>query len=177
MAYKADMEKAFDQMEWDLIVLALENFGFPPIFIKCIYSCLSSASFSILLNGSGFGNFHASRGLRQGDPLSPFLYIIGSEILSRLLLRDENRGNLEGIKLGSLGPSFSHLLFADDILIFGKATIHKARVIHRCLSLYFLWFEQSINQSKFFILFSKNTPSTTCRDIKSILNLQTSLFR
>ena len=65
MAHKADMEKAFDQMEWDLLVLALENFGFPPIFIKCIYSCLSSASFSILLNGSGFGIFHASHFVKE----------------------------------------------------------------------------------------------------------------
>lgn len=64
MAFKADTEKAFDKMEWALILSALKNFNFPPIFIKWIYSCLSSASFTIILNGSPYGHFTFSRGLR-----------------------------------------------------------------------------------------------------------------
>lgn len=73
---------------------------------------------SILLNESSFGFLTSSRGLRQGDPLSPLLFIIGSEIFSRLLLREESLTNLKGIQLGPYGPSFSHLLFANDLLIF-----------------------------------------------------------
>lgn len=66
MAYKADMEKVFDQIEWQPIILTLRNFGFPIIFISWILFCLSTTFFSILLNGSNHGYFNSSRGLRQG---------------------------------------------------------------------------------------------------------------
>lgn len=107
MAYKANMEKPFDKMEWPFITLALKHFGFPPLFINWISCCLPSISISILLNGSSFGHFMASRGRRQGDPLSPFLFIIGSEILFRLLSREEELSNLKGLQLGPHGPIFS----------------------------------------------------------------------
>lgn len=67
MAYKADMEKVFDKMEWSLILIALENYGFPAKFINWIYVCLSIALFSILLNRSPIELFHFTRGLWQGD--------------------------------------------------------------------------------------------------------------
>lgn len=85
MAICADIEKAYDLMEWALIVRALECFSFPARFINWIYQCMSSVSYSILLNGSPYGFFKPSRGRRQGDPLSPLLFIIGSKVFSRLL--------------------------------------------------------------------------------------------
>ena len=77
--------------------------------------------------------FFPSRGLRQGDPLSPFLFILGSEILSRLLLREENLGALHGIKIARMSPSISHLLFANDVMIFSEANTAEANVILKCL--------------------------------------------
>jgi hypothetical protein len=89
MFLKMDMEKAFDKMEWNLILSIMQHLGFHVTWLQWIKSCISSPSFSILLNGSPFGLFSPSRGLRQRDPLSPFLFILGSELLSRLLFKEK----------------------------------------------------------------------------------------
>jgi hypothetical protein len=87
MAIKIDMEKAFDRMEWNFILAILSKLGFHPTWVNWVRICITSPSFSILINGSPFGKFSPARGLRQGDPLSHFLFILGTEVISRLLLR------------------------------------------------------------------------------------------
>jgi hypothetical protein len=96
--------------------------GFHSSWINWIRICISSSSFSILINGSHFGFFSPKRGLRQGDPLSSFLFILGYEVLSRLLFKEEVVGNIKGLKVSRAIPAIHHLLFVDDLLIFGKAT-------------------------------------------------------
>jgi hypothetical protein len=87
MAIKIDMEKAFDCMEWNFLFAILAKLGFHSTWINWIRICITLPSFSILINGSPFGLFTPSRGLRQGDPLSPFLFILGTEVFSQLLQR------------------------------------------------------------------------------------------
>jgi hypothetical protein len=99
MAVKIDMEKAFDRMEWDFLLSILTKLGFDSVWINWIRICVSSTSFSILINGSPFGFFTPSRGLRQGDPLSPFLFILGTEALSRMFHQQESLGILKGIRI------------------------------------------------------------------------------
>jgi hypothetical protein len=173
MFLNMDMEKAFDKMEWDFILAIMEKLGFHPTWISWIRLCISSSSFSIILNGSPFGNFSPERGLRQGDPLSPFLFILGSEVLSRLLFREESLGNLRGLKISRNSTAIHHLLFADDLLIFGKATQKEANSIHFCLEKYCLWSGQSITSSKSSISFSKNTNPSTKSLILNILPYST----
>lgn len=91
-AVKVDMEKAYDHMEWGFILKVLRLFGFHTRWVVWIQQCISTVSFSVLLNGAPFGFFSPERGLRQGYPLSPFLFILGSEVLSRFLIREENTG-------------------------------------------------------------------------------------
>ena len=91
--------------------------------------CISTFSFSFLLDGAPFGKFSPSQGLRQRDPLSLFLFILGVEILSRLFVREENLGLLHGIKTARRCPSISHILFADNVIIFSRATASEAWVI------------------------------------------------
>jgi hypothetical protein len=161
MFLKMDMEKAFDKMEWNLILSIMQHLGFHETWLQWIKSCISSSSFSILLNGSPFGLFSPSRGLRQGDPLSPFLFIMGLELLSRLLLKEERLGKIKGMKIARNSPAINHLLFPDDLLIFGKASLLEARSIKACLDKYCSWSGQSINNKKSSLRFSKNTnPST-----------------
>jgi hypothetical protein len=92
-----------------------------------------------MMDGSLYGNFSPSRGLRQGDPLSSFLFILGSEALFKIIFKEENLGNLHGIRIARRSPVVSHLLFADDLIIFSKANISKVRVIQDCLSTYSRW--------------------------------------
>lgn len=106
-----------DKMEWPFILLALKN------FISWISTCLSIVSFSILLNGSPYGDFSSTKGFRQGDPLSPFLFIIGTKLPSRLLLLEESRTNLKGLKLGIYGPRFSHLLLGVELHVLSLCTL------------------------------------------------------
>jgi exonuclease III len=171
MALKLDMEKAFDSMEWNFLLKILELLGFQPTWIKWISQCITTSSFSILLDGAPFGKFFPTRGLRQGDPLSPFLFILGSEILSRLLLREENSGTLHGIKIARMSPPISHLLFADDVMIFSKANMAEANVILKCLSLYSRWSGQCINHTKSSIFYSKNCKPAVKSSVNRILRL------
>jgi hypothetical protein len=129
---------------------------------------LPTPSFSILINGSPFGHFAPKRGLRQGDPLSPFLFILGSEALSRLLLKQESLGLLKGISISRNNYPISHLLFADDLIIFAKATSAEASVIKGCLDNYCRWSGQAVNISKSTILFSKNTASSSIHSINAL---------
>jgi hypothetical protein len=168
MFLKLDMEKAFDKMEWPFILSIMKKLGFHPIWISWIETCISSSHFSILINGSSFGNFSPGRGLRQGDPVSPFLFILGSEVLSHLLQREETLGNIRGMIIAKSNPAIHHLLFADDLLLFGKATISEACSIKLCLDKYCLWSGQTINASKSSIRFSKNSNPTTTLNILSI---------
>ena len=136
MALKIDTEKAFDTMEWSFLLNVLRLHGFSPTWINWVSQCISTPTFSFLINGSPFGNVKSSRGLRQGDPLSPFLYIIGADVLSRLLQRAESLGSLQGIKISPGCPQISHLQFADDLLIFSKANPTSATTILNCLTSY-----------------------------------------
>ena len=157
MALKIDTEKAFDTLEWSFLLKVLRLHGFGSTWINWVSQCISTPSFSILINGSPFGYFKSSRGLRQGDPLSPFLFIIGADILSRLLQRAENLVTLQGIKISPCCPQISHLQFADDLLIFSKSNTTNATTILDCLASYQSWSGQKINYSKSAIIFSKNT--------------------
>jgi hypothetical protein len=175
MFLKLDMEKAFDKMEWSFILAIMKKLGFHSTWTRWIETCISSTSFSILINGSSFGMFSPGRGLRQGDLLSPFLFILGSEALSRLLLREEQNGKIRGMKIARNNPSIHHLLFADDLLIFGKASISEATTLKKCLDKYCLWSGQTINATKSSIRFSKNTNPTTSSNILNILPFSASL--
>jgi hypothetical protein len=106
IAVNIDMENAFDKIEWNFLLAIRRKLGFHPQWINWIRLCISTSSFSILLNGSSYGFFSPSRGLRQGDPLSPFLSILGSEVISHLLY-----SNLHGFKIARSCAPLNHLLF------------------------------------------------------------------
>jgi hypothetical protein len=92
-------KKLFDQMKWDFLLSIMTKLGFNTIWINFIRICISSTSFSILINGSPIGYFTPIRRLRQGDPLSPFLFILGTKVMSRQFRQQESIGLLKRIKI------------------------------------------------------------------------------
>ena len=124
MLCKLDVEKAYDHVSWDFLMYMLQRCGFSGKWRKWIRYCISTVKFSILINGSPFDFFGSSMGLRQGDPLSPLLFDIVMEALSRMLDMAAFARQFSGFSMGSTaGPSMmvSHILFADDTMIFCDA--------------------------------------------------------
>ena len=137
---KLDIEKAYDHIRWDFLQQTLERMGFGSKWIRWMYWCISTASFSVMVNRSPSGFFRSSRGLRQGDPLSPYLFVIGMEVLSCLLKRAVEGNFIFGYKLGDRDGGelvISHLLYADDTIIFCEANSEQLM----CLRWTLMWFE------------------------------------
>lgn len=121
-----------------------------------IISCVNTVEFSLLINGSISKEIRQSRGLRQGDPLSPFLFSLRSEVLSRLLRKKEKAGLMHGIKV-HMNAAISHLMYANDLLIMSRAKLEEVDGFLSCLRKYYGWSGQKINEEKSSILFSNNS--------------------
>eukprot|EP00253_Pinus_taeda_P032882 PITA_32882 len=135
MLLKIDLSKAFDSISWDYMQKVLKAFGFDNAWIRWVSSLISSAFFSILINGIPTSTFRASRGIRQGDPLSPFLFIIMVEGLGRCIKNAIQSQDLKGITLHQ-APTVSHQQFIDDNMIFGYSSVQEARALNSLLLLF-----------------------------------------
>ena len=114
----------------------LRHMNFPSRMVELIMRCVSSVSYQVLINGTPSKPFTPTRGLRQGDPLSPFLFTICLEGFSALIRKATNLHELHGLRLGKEGPHITHLLFVDDSLIFLKATTDEAAKLKEILLFY-----------------------------------------
>ena len=148
MGLKLDMSKAYDRVEWSFLEAMMMKMGFPENFVKVIMQCVSSTSFSILLNGQPTRRFWPTRGLRQGDPLSPFLFIICAECLSSILRDAEAKKEIHGLKIGKKANVISHLFFADDSVLFTRANEVEVEKILEILSTYEAASGQKLNMEK-----------------------------
>lgn len=108
---KIDMAKAYDRIEWSFLNNTLITMGFPINLVNTIMRCVSTVSFSILINGQPSNDFTPHRGLRQGDPLSPYLFIICAEVLSGLIAKGQADGHIHGIQITNTALAISHLFF------------------------------------------------------------------
>lgn len=114
MALKLDMSKAYDRIEWKFLKGMLLAIGFSEWWSHLILQCVSTVEYNIVHGDYETGTIIPSRGLRQGDPLSPYLFIIGAEGLSALIRYYEDRSWVRGVKICRKAPVISHMLFADD---------------------------------------------------------------
>jgi len=114
---KIDLSKAYDRINWIYIHLLLTHLGFKVDFISWIMGCITNVSYAILINGATTPFFKGQRGLRQGCPLSPLLFLLVAEGLSQLIQKAKREGKVKGIE-AAVNMNISHLLFVDDILVF-----------------------------------------------------------
>jgi hypothetical protein len=133
---KLDLEKAYDHVNWNFLLYMMKRCGFGERWRGWIEWCISSARFSILVNGTPEGFFNSSRGIRQGDPLSPLLFVLVMEALSRMVNATVEQGLLSGFGVGERVFSdlvVAHSLFADDTLIFCEACPEQLRYVRLIL--------------------------------------------
>ncbi|CAJ2669949.1 unnamed protein product [Trifolium pratense] len=165
MSIKIDLEKAYDRLNWNFVENCLIECKFPHNLINIIKHCISSPSFKILWNGDKTDMFTPSRGIRQGDPLSPYLFVICMERLSHIIADQVDAEYWKPMRAGRNGPKISHLLFADDLLLFAEASIEQVHCIMHCLDIFCQASGQKINNQKTEIYFSKNVDQQLREDI------------
>jgi hypothetical protein len=149
------MKKAYDRVEWCYLRVIMLKLGFHQLWVDMIMRLVSSVSFAVLFNGECLENFYPSRGIRQGDPVSPYLFVLAAECLSCLLKSRIQSSDLKGIKVAPTAPMVGHLLFADDSLLLFKANMENAMEIKDVMHMYCRASGQQINLEKSLIHFSK----------------------
>ncbi|XP_008242862.1 PREDICTED: uncharacterized protein LOC103341160 [Prunus mume] len=169
---KIDMNKAYDRVEWDFLEALLQKLGFHSGWIRLVMLCIRTVSFSVLVNGQPGSSFLPSRGLRQGDPLSPYLFLLVCEALSCNLTKLVQDGVINGIRVSRRAPILSHLFFADDSLFFIKAEEENCSRLKGLLDDYCLASGQLINYEKSSLMFSANTPEDVKTNISSIMGIR-----
>ncbi len=157
MALKLDMSKAYDRVEWTFLEKMMQKMGFHNRWIALIMECVRTVSYSVLVNGEPHGLIIPSSGLRQWDPLSPYLFLICAEGLHALLTQAAQDGDIRGVSLCRRGPRITHLFFADDSLLFCQASNEECNRIQNILITYERALGQQLNREKTTLFFSKST--------------------
>ena len=120
MALKLNISKAYDRIEWSYMEKVLVKMGFQDRWVKLMMLCITTTSYSILINGEPRGDISLTKGLPQRDPLFPYLFLMCTEGLHGLIRKADTKGDIQGVSLCQNGPKLTRLLFADDNLIFGS---------------------------------------------------------
>lgn len=118
LALKLDFNKAYDRIQWDFLEAVLKRLGFYDTWIRWMMDCVITVQFSVIVNGENRAFFTPSCGLRQGDPLSPYLFILVAEILSKLITGGIQNKVISTLQMKRTCPILSHIFFADDVLLF-----------------------------------------------------------
>ena len=172
MAIKVDLEKAYDRLEWCFIHKVLQAFQFPQNIVKVIMSCVTSTKISILFNGEALELFNPSRGIRQGDPLSSYLFILCMEYLGHLIDKKCMEGVCKPLKASRDNIGISHLFFADDLILFAKVDEDSCETISKVLDEFCEESGQKVSVDKSRIYFSPNVQVELRREICSRLGIQ-----
>lgn len=171
VALKLDISKAYDRVSWSYLKNRMSGMGFSEKWIKWVMLCVSTVSYSISFQGSSIGPIIPSRGLRQGDPLSPYLFLLCVEGLFELLKSAAASGQIKGCRICTSAPSVTHLLFVDDSFLFFKANDTEARAVKSLLNSYETCSGQAVNYQKSAIFFSSNVIMDKQREIKQVLGV------
>ena len=174
-ALKIDLRKAFDMVDWRYLTNMLTGLGFHPVLIKWISELLTTPTYSVLVNGESKGFFKGERGIRQGDPISPYLFTIVMEGFTMIFNQCIAEVTSFGYHKGCEDLHLTHLCFADDLFVFTRADIGSIEVVKKALSLFALRSGLSPNLSKSDIFFG-NVPQATKEAILTCLPFRMGTF-
>lgn len=175
IALKIDISKAYDRVDWGYLKQMMLRMGFALRWVEWIFLCVSSVSYSVLLNQDRVDPIQLGRGLRQGDPLSPYLFILVTEGLTTLIHRVVAMGDLHGVKVCRRAPILTHLLFADDCFLFFRATNREVATMKAILATYEVASGQAINYAKSEVNFSWNVGHADRETLAAELGVQAAI--
>ena len=159
VALKLDMSKAYDCVSWIFFTSILRRFGFGEQWIDRVWRLVSNIWISVLVNGASVGFFKSTRGIRQGDPLSPGLFIIGAEVMSRSLNKLLENREFKCFLVPKGCPKITHLSYTDDVLVFSGACSSSLRCVIQTIGGYEAISGQKINVQKCGFLAHDKLPS------------------
>nr|XP_051205578.1 uncharacterized protein LOC127319648 [Lolium perenne] len=175
-AYKLDLAKAYDRVDWRYLEGVMTKLGFHSTWVRWIMQCVTTVRYSVRLNGHVLDTFTPTRGLRQGDPLSPYLFLLVADGLSRLIQKEVEDGNLKELMICRRAPGMSHLLFADDSLLFFQGSVQQASVVKSILNKYEKGTGQLVSLGKCSIMYGRRVEEQAQAEIKQILQYETESF-
>lgn len=175
VALKLDIGKAYDRVNWDFLNARMHQMGFCSKWIQWIMMCVRTMNYSFCFNGSVIGPIKPKRGLRQGDPLSPYLFLFCVDGLSRAINQAEESNYIHGCKVSRSAPPITHLLFADDSFSFFRAEYGEANKIRDILDSYETSSGQAANYHKSGVFFSSNVRRDKQLEIMNVLGVTNDL--
>lgn len=173
MVVKIDLKKAYGRLEWSFIKMVLEHSEFLESMLNLIMSCVSTSTTTLLFNGSKLDSFQPSRGIRHGDPTSPYLFLLCMEFLGAQITSKCDDKRWDKVRTSRSGPSFSHVFFADDLVLFAKEDYKNCEAIIDVLDNFCNLAGQKVNLNKSKILFSPNVTRRRKRNICKRLGMST----
>ena len=136
MALKLDMSKAYDHVEWAFLEKIMRKLGFNEKWVTFMMLCVSIVSYLVMINGAPKGYIHLTRGIRQGDPISPFLFLLCTKGLYGLFTKLAVRGDTHGFSISRRSPTLTHLHFANDSLLFCRSNVNECEKVLEVLHVY-----------------------------------------
>lgn len=171
MTIKIDFEKAYDRLKWSFIRDTLGEMNLPIRLIDIIMECVTTSNLRVLWNGEKTEAFKPSRGIRKGDPLSPYLFVLCMERLNQVIEEAVLGNQWKPIYASRGGPMLSNLFFADDIILFAEASIEQAGIIKDCLTRFCAVFGQKVSLNKSTVYFSNSTDHESRATISAELGI------
>lgn len=172
LAINFDMSKAYDRLEWEFLSLAVRAHGFCEEWVNLVMKLVTTVSYIYKVNGYLSNKIIPKRGLRQGDPLSPYLFILAADVLSAMLSKAQSQGVIQGFRQRRGDFSLTHLFFADDSILFAKANNEEVFQLVWILNAYSRASGQKINLAKSGIICEKFVNPLIKEGVANILNMQ-----
>lgn len=169
---KVDLAKAYDNLSWNFINNVLFEIGLHDNLIQVIMAAMSYVSMNIRWKDAESNYFQAKKGLRKGGSISPYLFVLSMDKLSYMINEVVEKEDWIGIRAGRIWPIISHLMFADDLILFGKATKKQMHCVENVLNSFCKQCGKIVSIEKTRVLFSKNTPLVVKREILNLSRIK-----